>query len=123
MRVCICLIWLQSENEELQKGDVIKKIDQYDVRDLRHVDAQNLLQSSECVKLAIERSESFPARTDSPPDALLLSHKPPRIISKFVTGAPDNEPQSRAIIVSRSFRRFVNLLLASLSQQLFRQFF
>lgn len=50
------LLCLQSENEELQKGDVIKKIDDYDVRDLRHVDAQNLLQNSECVKLAIERS-------------------------------------------------------------------
>ena len=47
----------QSENEDLQKGDVIKKIDEYDVRDLRHVDAQNLLQNSESVRLVIERSE------------------------------------------------------------------
>lgn len=47
----------QSENEELQKGDVIKKIDDYDGRDVRHVDAQNLLQNSESVKLVVERSE------------------------------------------------------------------
>ncbi|XP_011498674.1 PREDICTED: PDZ and LIM domain protein 3 isoform X3 [Ceratosolen solmsi marchali] len=49
------LIVTRSENEDLQKGDVIKKIDEYDVRDLRHVDAQNLLKNSEFVKLAIER--------------------------------------------------------------------
>jgi len=46
----------QSENEALQRGDVIKKIDDYDARDVRHVDAQNLLQNSETIKLVIERS-------------------------------------------------------------------
>ncbi|OXU26006.1 hypothetical protein TSAR_009310 [Trichomalopsis sarcophagae] len=52
------LVVTRSENEELQKGDVIKKIDEYDVRDLRHVDAQTLLSNSESVKLAIERPKS-----------------------------------------------------------------
>ncbi|CAB0045184.1 unnamed protein product [Trichogramma brassicae] len=52
------LIVTRSENEQLQKGDVIKKIDEYDVRDLRHVDAQTLLQNTCCVKLAIERPKS-----------------------------------------------------------------
>ncbi|KAK0075250.1 hypothetical protein PV325_007155 [Microctonus aethiopoides] len=51
------IIVTRSENEELQKGDVIKKIDDYDGRDVRHVDAQNLLQNSESVKLVVERSE------------------------------------------------------------------
>ncbi|XP_015603934.1 PDZ and LIM domain protein 3 isoform X7 [Cephus cinctus] len=49
------IIVTRSENEELQKGDVIKKIDDYDARDVRHVDAQNLLQKSESVKLVVER--------------------------------------------------------------------
>ncbi|XP_011300378.1 PDZ and LIM domain protein 3 isoform X2 [Fopius arisanus] len=51
------IIVTHSENEDLQKGDVIKKIDEYDSRDVRHVDAQNLLQNSESVKLVVERSE------------------------------------------------------------------
>lgn len=36
---------------------MIKKIDDYDSRDVRHVDAQNLLQNSEAVRLVVERSE------------------------------------------------------------------
>jgi hypothetical protein len=72
---------LQSENEDLQKGDVIKKIDEYDVRDLRHVDAQNLLKNSEFVKLAIERSESLPSITDASANR---NNSPPRAKRKFV---------------------------------------
>ncbi|XP_051174330.1 PDZ and LIM domain protein 3 isoform X3 [Leptopilina boulardi] len=53
------IIVTRSENEDLQKGDVIKKIDEYDVRDLRHIDAQNLLKNSESVRLVIERSDSL----------------------------------------------------------------
>lgn len=56
---------LQSENDALQRGDVIKKIDDYDTRDMRHVDAQNLLQNSETIKLVVERSESSRATTSS----------------------------------------------------------
>lgn len=60
------ILCLQSENEALQKGDLIKKIDDYDARDVRHVDAQNLLQNSETIKLVVERSEpSSVARTSS----------------------------------------------------------
>ncbi|XP_025157738.1 uncharacterized protein LOC105191715 isoform X7 [Harpegnathos saltator] len=51
------IVVTRSENEALQKGDVIKKIDEYDARDVRHVDAQNLLQNSESIKLVVERSE------------------------------------------------------------------
>lgn len=50
-------LYLQSENETLKRGDVIKKIDDYDARDVRHVDAQNLLQNSESIRLVVERSE------------------------------------------------------------------
>ncbi|XP_066601316.1 PDZ and LIM domain protein 3 isoform X2 [Prorops nasuta] len=50
------IVVTRSENEQLQKGDVIKKIDDYDARDLRHIDAQNLLQTSETIKLVVERS-------------------------------------------------------------------
>ncbi|EGI57956.1 PDZ and LIM domain protein 3 [Acromyrmex echinatior] len=49
------IVVTRSENEALQKGDMIKKIDDYDARDVRHVDAQNLLQNSETIKLVIER--------------------------------------------------------------------
>ncbi|XP_012340648.1 PDZ and LIM domain protein 3 isoform X6 [Apis florea] len=51
------IVVTRSENETLQRGDVIKKIDDYDARDVRHVDAQNLLQNSESIRLVIERSE------------------------------------------------------------------
>jgi len=57
------MLCLQSENEALQRGDMIKKIDDYDARDVRHVDAQNLLQNSETIKLVVERSE--PSRAAS----------------------------------------------------------
>ncbi|KMQ91345.1 pdz and lim domain protein 3-like protein [Lasius niger] len=59
------IIVTRSENEALQRGDVIKKIDDYDTRDMRHVDAQNLLQNSETIKLVVERSESSRATTSS----------------------------------------------------------
>lgn len=60
------ILCLQSENEALQRGDMIKKIDDYDARDVRHVDAQNLLQNSETIKLVVERSEpSSVARSSS----------------------------------------------------------
>ncbi|XP_074102461.1 PDZ_signaling and DUF4749 domain-containing protein Zasp66 isoform X5 [Cotesia typhae] len=51
------IVVTRSENDELRKGDVIKKIDDYDSRDVRHVDAQNILQNSESVRLVVERSE------------------------------------------------------------------
>ncbi|XP_018392104.1 PREDICTED: PDZ and LIM domain protein 3 isoform X3 [Cyphomyrmex costatus] len=57
------IVVTRSENEALQKGDMIKKIDDYDARDVRHVDAQNLLQNSDTIKLVIERSE--PSRVSS----------------------------------------------------------
>ncbi|XP_029663305.1 uncharacterized protein LOC115235565 isoform X2 [Formica exsecta] len=59
------IVVTRSENEALQRGDVIKKIDDYDTRDMRHVDAQNLLQNSETIKLVVERSESSRATTSS----------------------------------------------------------
>ncbi|XP_025268175.1 LIM domain-binding protein 3 isoform X6 [Camponotus floridanus] len=59
------IVVTRSENEALQRGDVIKKIDDYDTRDMRHVDAQNLLQNSETIKLVVERSESPRATTSS----------------------------------------------------------
>ncbi|XP_067215886.1 PDZ and LIM domain protein 3 isoform X7 [Linepithema humile] len=61
------IVVTRSENEALQKGDVIKKIEEYDTRDVRHVDAQNLLQNSETIKLVVERSASTvtSSRTDT----------------------------------------------------------
>ncbi|XP_006566123.1 PDZ and LIM domain protein 3 isoform X5 [Apis mellifera] len=87
------IVVTRSENETLQRGDVIKKIDDYDARDVRHVDAQNLLQNSESIRLVIERAKQrkLPAelpkspvpppsideynRPSSSPDRLYLPHE------------------------------------------------
>ncbi|XP_035736773.1 PDZ and LIM domain protein 3-like isoform X4 [Vespa mandarinia] len=74
------IVVTRSENEELQRGDVIKKIDDYDTRDVRHVDAQNLLQKSERIKLVVERSEhSRASRIDTPTTS-------PMIIGSIIGG-------------------------------------
>ncbi|XP_063975218.1 PDZ and LIM domain protein Zasp isoform X2 [Diachasmimorpha longicaudata] len=79
------IIVTHSENEELQKGDVIKKIDEYDSRDVRHVDAQNLLQNSQSVTLVVERPKS------SQPKFLPKSPVPPLISSKeYKAFSPDH---------------------------------
>ncbi|XP_043268327.1 PDZ and LIM domain protein 3 isoform X2 [Venturia canescens] len=70
------IIVTRSENDALQKGDVIKKIDDYDARDVRHVDAQYLLQNSESVKLVVERSEPScdrPSRNHTPQSSIIDS--------------------------------------------------
>ncbi|XP_032679046.1 PDZ and LIM domain protein 3 isoform X11 [Odontomachus brunneus] len=67
------IVVTRSENEALQKGDVIKKIDEYDARDVRHVDAQNLLQNSETIKLVVERSEPSSATTSRITDTTTTS--------------------------------------------------
>ncbi|XP_011300385.1 PDZ and LIM domain protein 3 isoform X7 [Fopius arisanus] len=79
------IIVTHSENEDLQKGDVIKKIDEYDSRDVRHVDAQNLLQNSESVKLVVERPKV------SQPKFLPKSPVPPLISSReYKAFSPDH---------------------------------
>ncbi|XP_076639334.1 PDZ_signaling and DUF4749 domain-containing protein Zasp66 isoform X5 [Colletes latitarsis] len=60
------IVVTRSENEALQRGDVIKKIDDYDARDVRHVDAQNLLQTSESIRLVIERPKKKIVPTELP---------------------------------------------------------
>ena len=77
---------------------MIKKIDEYDVRDLRHVDAQNLLQNSESVKLAIERSESLSPSSQA---SATRTHS--------------------ARLVQRRLRQLLKHLLARLSEQLILQ--
>ncbi|XP_015124206.1 PDZ and LIM domain protein Zasp isoform X4 [Diachasma alloeum] len=79
------IIVTHSENDELQKGDVIKKIDEYDSRDVRHVDAQNLLQNSESVKLVVERPKL------SQPKFLPKSPVPPLISAReYKAFSPDH---------------------------------
>nr|XP_050850326.1 PDZ and LIM domain protein 3 isoform X9 [Vespula vulgaris] len=73
------IVVTRSENEELQRGDVIKKIDDYDTRDVRHVDAQYLLQNSERIKLVVERAK--PART---PGELPKSPVPPPSFEEYI---------------------------------------
>ncbi|KAF7403168.1 hypothetical protein HZH68_005962 [Vespula germanica] len=85
-----------SENEELQRGDVIKKIDDYDTRDVRHVDAQYLLQNSERIKLVVERSEhSRASRIDT-------STTSPMIIGSIIG--------DRAAVTSLSENHISNIL-------------
>ncbi|XP_043787298.1 PDZ and LIM domain protein 3 isoform X5 [Apis laboriosa] len=81
------IVVTRSENETLQRGDVIKKIDDYDARDVRHVDAQNLLQNSESIRLVIER-----AKQRKLPPELPKSPVPPPSIDEYnrPTSSPDH---------------------------------
>ncbi|XP_050671135.1 uncharacterized protein LOC126969621 isoform X2 [Leptidea sinapis] len=46
---------------ELARGDIIAKIDEYDARDLRHEDAQNLFKNAQNqIKLVVQRSSMSP---------------------------------------------------------------
>ncbi|KAL0117454.1 hypothetical protein PUN28_010351 [Cardiocondyla obscurior] len=77
------IVVTRSENEALQRGDIIKKIDDYDARDVRHVDAQNLLQTSDTITLVVERSDPpSAARTSSRTSTdttIIASPSPPMI--------------------------------------------
>ncbi|XP_057327002.1 PDZ and LIM domain protein 3 isoform X12 [Microplitis mediator] len=91
-----------SENDDLRKGDVIKKIDDYDARDVRHVDAQNLLQNSESVRLVVERpQESQPKILPKSPVPPVLS--PPR---EYKTYSPDHFDPPREHIEEVREERF-----------------
>ncbi|XP_031841251.1 PDZ_signaling and DUF4749 domain-containing protein Zasp66 isoform X4 [Nomia melanderi] len=79
------IVVTRSENEALQRGDVIKKIDDYDVRDVRHVDAQKLLQTSDSIKLVIERAK--PPKTPELPK----SPVPPPCYDEFSRSVTPSE--------------------------------
>ncbi|XP_057326999.1 PDZ and LIM domain protein 3 isoform X9 [Microplitis mediator] len=96
------IIVTRSENDDLRKGDVIKKIDDYDARDVRHVDAQNLLQNSESVRLVVERpQESQPKILPKSPVPPVLS--PPR---EYKTYSPDHFDPPREHIEEVREERF-----------------
>ncbi|XP_072766114.1 PDZ and LIM domain protein 3 isoform X5 [Anoplolepis gracilipes] len=88
------IIVTRSENEALQRGDVIKKIDDYDTRDMRHVDAQNLLQNSETIKLVVERYK----QSKEYPQELPKSPIPPPSVEEYVS-IPSPEYALRSTIV------------------------
>lgn len=112
------ILCLQSENEALQRGDMIKKIDDYDARDVRHVDAQNLLQNSETIKLVVERSEpSSAARTSSrtTTDTIITaSPSPPTIFRPIIGNGAAATSLSECNTISITTARF---WFAMLSQQ------
>ncbi|XP_018361639.1 PREDICTED: uncharacterized protein LOC108760288 isoform X3 [Trachymyrmex cornetzi] len=80
------IVVTRSENEALQKGDMIKKIDDYDARDVRHVDAQNLLQNSETIKLVIERSEPSRVSSRTTTDTTFTTSPSPPTIFRPIVG-------------------------------------
>ncbi|XP_076753280.1 PDZ_signaling and DUF4749 domain-containing protein Zasp66 isoform X5 [Xylocopa sonorina] len=80
------IVVTRSENEALQRGDVIKKIDDYDARDVRHVDAQNLLQKSESIRLVVERTKQ-----PKVPSELPKSPVPPPFIDEY--SRPTSPPE------------------------------
>ncbi|XP_029159613.1 PDZ and LIM domain protein 3 isoform X5 [Nylanderia fulva] len=88
------IIVTRSENEALQRGDVIKKIDDYDTRDMRHVDAQNLLQNSETIKLVVERYK----QQKEYPQELPKSPIPPPSVEEYIP-IPSPECSLRSTIV------------------------
>lgn len=65
---------------------MIKKIDDYDARDVRHVDAQNLLQNSETIKLVIERSEPSRASSRTSTDTTITASPSPPTIFRPIVG-------------------------------------
>ncbi|KAL0117462.1 hypothetical protein PUN28_010351 [Cardiocondyla obscurior] len=73
------IVVTRSENEALQRGDIIKKIDDYDARDVRHVDAQNLLQTSDTITLVVERYK----QQKEHPQELPKSPIPPPSIEEY----------------------------------------
>ncbi|XP_054014009.1 PDZ and LIM domain protein 3 isoform X5 [Hylaeus anthracinus] len=81
------IVVTRSENEALQRGDVIKKIDDYDSRDVRHVDAQNLLQTSESIRLVIERPKKQKVPTELP-----KSPVPPPCYDEYSRPSTPQEP-------------------------------
>ncbi|XP_044001901.1 PDZ and LIM domain protein Zasp isoform X3 [Aphidius gifuensis] len=80
------IIVTRSENEDLQKGDVIKKIDDYDGSDLRHVDAQDLLVNTNSCKLVVDRQKK------SKDDKILPKSPVPPMMSpkEYKTYSPDH---------------------------------
>ncbi|XP_029663310.1 PDZ and LIM domain protein 3-like isoform X6 [Formica exsecta] len=89
------IVVTRSENEALQRGDVIKKIDDYDTRDMRHVDAQNLLQNSETIKLVVERYK----QPKEYPQELPKSPIPPPSVEEYIsTPSPDYTLRSTIIL-------------------------
>lgn len=55
------------EGGEVRRGDIIKKIAEYDARDLRHEDAQTLFKNAgNTISLVIEREASTPAIRPAP---------------------------------------------------------
>ncbi|XP_077264081.1 PDZ_signaling and DUF4749 domain-containing protein Zasp66 isoform X5 [Temnothorax americanus] len=88
------IVVTRSENEALQRGDMIKKIDDYDARDVRHVDAQNLLQNSETIKLVVERYK----QPKEHPQELPKSPVPPPSVEEY-SSTPTPEHGVRRTIV------------------------
>ncbi|XP_026670350.1 PDZ and LIM domain protein Zasp isoform X3 [Ceratina calcarata] len=84
------IVVTRSENEALQRGDVIRKIDDYDARDVRHVDAQNLLQNSESIRLVVER-----ARPPKLPSTLPKSPVPPPSFDDY--SRPTSPPEGLSL--------------------------
>ncbi|XP_011690067.1 PREDICTED: PDZ and LIM domain protein 3 isoform X3 [Wasmannia auropunctata] len=80
------IVVTRSENEALQRGDMIKKIDDYDARDVRHVDAQNLLQNSDTIKLVVERSEPSRASSRTSTDTTITASPSPPTIYRPIVG-------------------------------------
>ncbi|CAL1677280.1 unnamed protein product [Lasius platythorax] len=105
------IIVTRSENEALQRGDVIKKIDDYDTRDMRHVDAQNLLQNSETIKLVVERYK----QPKEYPQELPKSPIPPPSVEEYVS-TPSPEYLRSTIVLPHDHRDEIREERAHLSQ-------
>ncbi|XP_018392106.1 PREDICTED: PDZ and LIM domain protein 3 isoform X5 [Cyphomyrmex costatus] len=89
------IVVTRSENEALQKGDMIKKIDDYDARDVRHVDAQNLLQNSDTIKLVIER---YKQPKEYPQELPKSPIRPPSVEEYRSTPTPEYSVRSTIIM-------------------------
>ncbi|KAL4708429.1 hypothetical protein ACJJTC_019665, partial [Scirpophaga incertulas] len=103
---------------DLLRGDIIAKIDDYDARDLRHEDAQNLFRNaSNNIKLVVQRSPSpLPAAAWRGPESLPRSTPVPHY-SPFPV---QHEGEYRSMLLSPSSTRTDDTVDESIQSQPYR---
>ncbi|XP_063379311.1 LIM domain-binding protein 3 isoform X4 [Cydia fagiglandana] len=92
--------------KDLLRGDIIAKIDDYDARDLRHEDAQNLFKNAQNhIKLVVQRGGSSSHLYSLPPRATggYVGRVPtPTFYHEFAEDVDRDQPRSSSSLAPRS---------------------
>ncbi|XP_047986641.1 LIM domain-binding protein 3 isoform X5 [Leguminivora glycinivorella] len=92
--------------KDLLRGDIIAKIDDYDARDLRHEDAQNLFKNAQNhIKLVVQRGGSSSHLYSLPPRATgsFVGRVPtPTFYHEFAEDVDRDQPRSASSLAPRS---------------------